>query len=329
MAVGVGRFLCVGLPIILTIAAIVSMLIATLSGVAHNRMSLFSLNTTELSFNEADIDTVIDKLLDIDTRDNSKSVNITAQDLNLAGSYDVNLWGFCWTDFDKKDRHCTDAKFDWAAKSLNTSYIENFGSPAGVKIKIPDEIEDALKAFRTVSKWTQIATIIALVALVVELVLGIFSNFSRIISCVTWLVAGIATTLTGAAAGLATAQAAVVVGAVETTAKYYGVRGEIGGRYLATIWLSFAFAMGAGLFWLFTVCCCAPDRSSPRKNKHASSSGEKLFGGANTAYAPLGNDHEMQSGLYNHNQGPSYGAPRYPDASARNDMAYEPYSHRV
>ncbi|KAI9171719.1 integral membrane [Paramyrothecium foliicola] len=330
----VGRFLCVGLPLILTIGAIVSMLIATLSGVAHNRLSLFSLDTEELSISRADIDNVADKLFDVDlpdikARQDVKSDNITAKDLQLGKSYDVNLWGYCWTDFDSGDRHCSDAEYNWASKSMNTSSIQD---PTGqIKISLPEELEGAIKAFTNVSKWTQIATVIALIALGIELIVGIFSNFSRVVSCVTWLVAGIATVLTGVAATLATVQAALVVGAVESTAKWYGVRGSINTNYLATVWISFAFAMAAGLFWLFTICCCKPDRNSGRKNKHASSSGEKLFGAPSTGYAPLGNDHEMTSGMYNNgHQAPSYSAPRYPDASApRSDMAYEPYSSRV
>lgn len=330
---GAGRFVCVALPMILTIGAIVSMLIATLSGVTHNRLYLFSLDAEDISISEANFDNVNDKFLGIDLpnrrdEDNVQKNNITAKDLNLAKTYDINLWGFCYVEFGSDERHCTKSKFDWASDSLNSTYIENLGH-FGRKLDLPDEIEGALKAFVRVSKWTQVATIVALVALGAELIVGIFSNFSRVVSCITWLIAGLATALVGVAATLATVQAAVVIGAVEATAKWYGARGAINGRYLATVWISFAFALGAGLFWLFTICCCKPEHGS-RKTKHSNSSGEKLFGPPGTGYAPIGgNSHEMTTGVYNHQQPSSYGAPRYPDASARTDMAYEPYSHRV
>lgn len=324
---GVGRFLCVGLPLILTIGAIVSMLIATLSGVAHNRLYLFSLDVEDLSISKATWDNFNDKFfnnIDIPGLEEGQASNITAKQLGLGKSYDVNLWGYCYVEFDSNERHCKKAKFDWASESLNTSYIESIAKVGD----LPDEVEGGLKAFVKLSKWTQVATIIALVALGVELVVGIFSNFSRVVSCLTWLIAGIATVLTGVAATLATAQAAVVIGAVEATEKWYKVNGAINGRYLATVWISFAFALGAGLFWLFTICCCKPEHGS-RKSKHGNSSSEKLFGPSGTGYAPLGNSHEMTPTPYNHQQPTSYGAPRYPDASARTDMAYEPYSHRV
>lgn len=325
---GVGRFLCVGLPLILTIGAIISMLIATLSGVVHNRLYLFSLDVEDLAISPADFNNINDKFFNIDIPgiEETKGTNVTAKQLGLSKSYDINLWGYCYVAFDSNDRHCTKHKFDWASESLNSSYIENLGA-AGKQLDLPDEIEGALKAFVKLSKWTQVATIVALIALGAELIIGIFSNFSRVISCITWLIAGIATVLTGVAATLATVQAAVVVGAVEATAKWYGAKGAINGQYLATIWISFAFALGAGLFWLFTICCCKPEHGS-RKSKHGNSSSEKLFGPTGTGYAPLGNSHEMTP-TYNHQQPSSYGAPRYPDASARTDMAYEPYSHRV
>jgi hypothetical protein len=323
---GAGRFLCVGMPVLLVTAAIVSMLIATLSGVAHNRLYLFSLDTENITVSHASLGNFKDRL-GIDLPGDfveGDGKNVTAKELKLAKSYDVNLFGYCWVEMESGDRHCTDAKFDWASESLNSTYIENLNKG----LDLPEEVEGALKAFVKFSKYTQVAAIVALIALGLELVVGVFSNFSRAISCITWLIAGIATTLTGVAATLATVQAAVVIGTVEATAKWYGAKGSINGRYLATVWISFAFALAAGMFWIFTICCCKPDHSS-RKSKRGSSSNEKMFG-TSAGYAPLGNSHEMQPTAYNSHQQPSaYGAPRYPDASARTDMAYEPYSHRV
>lgn len=347
---GAGRFVCVLLPVLLTVAAIVSFLIATLTGVAHNRMYLFRLDTQNLTIDQAslasfaddlgvgdDLDSITNDINDLsDTisgnsrvkrlalRQDVQTDNITAQDLGMAKQYDVSFWGYCYVDFND-DRHCTDSEMNWAANTLNDSYLEEFASVSGVSIALPDEITGPLRAFREISRWTGIAFIVALVVLGVELVIGILSNFSRAISCVTWLVGLLAIIVTGVAAALATAQAAVVVGAVEATAWRYGVEGHINTRFLATIWIGFAFTLAASLFFLFTVCCCKNER---RNRNRGGDDGEKFA--PSKSYAPLGsgNDHEMTSGtgFYNPQQAPQYGAPY---GGRTTESAYEPYSHRA
>lgn len=316
---GVGRFFCVALPFALTVGSIIFLLVGTLAGVADKSLYLFRLDTEDLTLSDASFDNIIDNL----SSRAVKTSNITAADLNLGKYYDISLWSYCATSL-KGKRTCVDPKFNWAASALNTTWIEHFGSAAGVQVDIPDEITSAIKAFNKVTKWTEIAFVVALIALAVEIVLGIFANCSTIMSCCTWIVAGIASLLVCAAAGLATATAAVVVGGVEASAKWYGVNAKINTTFLAVVWIAAAFAIGASLFWVFTICCCKPDHRSSRKNRR--SDGEKLL--PTKGYAPLGGDHEMTSGnYYNQNQSQSqYGAPR---GAPRSDLAYEPYSHRA
>ncbi|PNY24917.1 Uncharacterized protein TCAP_05143 [Tolypocladium capitatum] len=336
---GVGRFVCVALPILLTIASIVALLVATLSGVAHDSFYLFRVNVTGLSINPASLGNIANKVgAGVKIRaDNVQTSNITAGNLGLDNIYDVNLWGYCSTDKAGKV-NCTKAQFDWASTKLNTTWLENIGSAAGVKISLPKEVKDALSVFRTVTKWTEVAFIIALVALGIELFVGIFASCSRVASCLTWLIASITAVLVGAAAGLATAMATVVIGSVESTAKYYGVKGSFDTKFLAAVWIATALAIGAAFFWLFTICCCKPERrsrSSYGGNKNQSTDDEKLL--PKSGYAPLSNEHEMSGGIYNPNQQQSHFAaqpyssqpPHYPGGPGRSDLAYEPYSHRA
>jgi hypothetical protein len=363
---GAGRFACVLLPIILTVAAIVSLLVATLAGVAHNRMFLFSLDTEDLTIdpitvqslaNDAGIpseddirnglndltnaageqidsatDTVSGAAEDatdaitgvterghVEVRQTELTANITARDLDMAREYDVTLWGFCYVPFGSDDRHCTDAELNWAGSWLNDTALESINSTSGYTIYLPDEITGPLRAYREMARWTAVAFIIALVCLGVQLVIGIMSNFSRIISCVTWLFGLLSIVLVGVAASMATAQAAIVVGIVEATAFRYGVQGSINTDFLAAIWIGFAFTLVANTFWLFTVCCC---KNNERKSKRDSGSREKW--GSSNAYKPLGgaNDHEMTNsrGFYN---------PQHAYASqATRTGAYEPYSQQ-
>jgi hypothetical protein len=341
---GVGRFFCVLLPFALTVGSIIFLLVGALAGVADKSLYIFRVDVENLSINPADVDNIVDNLnLDefkIDTRDVPQLLtraedgapikdNITAKMLGLDKYYDINLWGFCKIDKDGK-RKCEDPEFDWASKSLNTSTL--VGTNKNIAIELPKEIQSALKAFRTATKWTQVVYIAAFIALAAEIVLGIFANCSRIMSCLTWVVAGLASTLVIAAVVLSGVLAGTVVGAVEASARFYGVQGHINGRFFACVAISAAFAVGAGLFWMFTICCCKPESRSDKK-KNRRSDGEKLLSGAGNkhgSYAPLSDDHEMQTGYYNHNQGQSqYGAPRYPAGTARSDLAYEPYSHRA
>lgn len=325
---GVGRFLCVAMPFALTVGAIIFLLVGTLAGVADKNMYVFRVDVENLSIDPVNVDNIVENFgIDVLKRE-AKSENITAANLGLGKVYDISLWGYCYVDQDDK-RHCTKPKFDWANEALNETTIEDFGKAAGTEIDIPDELADALEIFAKVVKWTEVVFIAALLSLAIELVLGIFANCSRIMSCCTWIISGIAALLTIGAAGAATGMALTVVGAVEGTAKWYGVRAEMLPNYLAVIWIAAGLAVAASLFWVFTICCCAPSSGSRKSKKNRRSDAEKLLPGGNKGYAPLEGDHEMTTGYYNQNQSASqYGAPRAGGAP-RADLAYEPYSHRA
>ncbi|KAJ3480167.1 hypothetical protein NLG97_g8135 [Lecanicillium saksenae] len=309
----VGRVFCVALPLVLTIASLAALLYATLAGVAHHNTFMFKVDTRNLTLDRQGLEDIAkgagvdvgsigkDLGIDIDGLLDKATggQNVTAKELNLDYIFEVDLWGFCYTKDNK--RECTKAQFDWASHTLNDTYLTNFGAQAGVKLLV-----------------------------------GILASCSRVVSCFTWLIACITTIIVFAAAGLATGTSAAVVGAVEATAKVYGVRGGIQTSFLAAIWIAAAFALGANLFWVFTICCCKPDHSRARGARHRDSygDGEKLI--PSRGYAPLGTEHEMtgfqqqsqhagynNSGFYN--QQPA----RYPAGNGRSDLAYEPYSHRA
>lgn len=344
-----GRFACVALPIILTIAAIIAFMVATLSGIAHNSLYIFTINLEDLNFDSIDIGDIAGDLgIDIGKRDvpevEARQGDGIASTLNFGNKYEITLWGYCEIrdkrGEDGTEKKCIDGEYNWASKHLNTSFINDLAGVAGESIKIPDEIDTALSIFKTVTRYTEIAFIVALAVLGLELFLGIFASCTRVISCLVWLIGIAAIILCVVAAGLATAMGAVVVGAVEATAKQYGVRGSINTQFLIAIWLGAAFAIAASLFWLFTICCCKPEHGR-NKNKH-SDDNEKLM--PTGGYYPVGgtgmNDHEMSSGTgagaggYHNQFQPGYGqeyshAPSYYSGTAgRSEAGYEPYSHR-
>lgn len=208
--------------------------------------------------------------------------------------------------------------FDWADTYLNTTSITTIGSAAGVNVTFPSTITNSLTAFKAVVKWTEVVFIIALIALGLELVLGAFTYCSRAISCVTYLLSGVASAAVIAAASLVTASSVIVIGAVESTAKFYGVTGSINTGFLACVWISAAFAMAASFFWIFTVCCCKREHHA----KHRSGrDDEKPFLAPAGSYVPI-----HDNNVHGYNQ-PQYGVPRHQANGPRSNLAYEPYSH--
>lgn len=324
-----GRFVCVLVPFLLTLAALIALLVGGLAGIADKGLYMFQVNVTDLSLSPLSVSKILDgtgvkvpNLNEIDFSNLGKrqaqTTNITATDLGLFDVYDVNVWNYCYTKQDGT-RDCTKPAFNWAANALNvtTSDFNSMLTSTGLNVSLPKEITDAVKAFGTVSKWTQVVFIIAYVALGVELFFGLFANCSRAFSCVTWLISAVATVATGAAAGLATATSVVVVGAVKGSANIYGVDAKFNTRFLVTVWLAVAFALGAGLFWMFTICCCKPDHSS-RRSRHAD--GEKFIPSSGPGYQRLSEPNGYQSGYAQQYPRQSYG----PQSHAG---AYEPYSH--
>ncbi|KAK8103934.1 uncharacterized protein PG998_010967 [Apiospora kogelbergensis] len=335
--VSVGRVFCVALPFLLVVASIICLLIAGLTGVTSTDLYLFRVNTTGLSINPVTAKNLLDKAQkssrDVDatvhqlTKDQAApagvdpaallSNNITAADLGLADLYDINLWGYCRTGQNDK-RNCTKAQFDWAETYLNTSTLTTVGTAAGVKVELPKELVSSLNAFKSVTKWTEIVYVIAMIALGVELFFALFTSCSRAVSCLTWVIAGIASLAVCAYAALMTAMSVVVVGAVEATAKWYGVKGNVNTSFLAVTWLGAAFALAASMFWVFTICCCKPESRS-RSHRRSGSDQEKFI--PNGSYAPL---HDNR-GSYGQPQQP-YGMPPHQSGGIRHhDMAYEPY----
>ncbi|EGS18719.1 uncharacterized protein CTHT_0053270 [Thermochaetoides thermophila DSM 1495] len=367
-----GRFLCIALPFLLTLASLISMLVAGLAGVADKKLYMFRINTTDLEISPLNVQNILNQAgvnipnnvnldninipnnvnldninipnvkIDIDKRQ-SQSKNITAADLGLHNLYDISIFTYCYTD-QSGDRHCPKPAFNWARSALNTTPgdFNSLITTTGLNVTLPEEITSAIRVFTTVSRWTQYIYIAAIGALVVELFFGLFANCSRAMSCVTFLVAGVAAVLVGTAAAMATATAATVVGAVEASAKYYGVDSKINTRFLSAVWFAFTFAAAAALFWCFTICCCKPDRyksagggvrhrdesASEKFIPLASGAGASAKGYQRLSEASLGEN--GNTGYYGAG-GYSAGYPRqYPEPvayGAQRESAYEPYSH--
>jgi hypothetical protein len=312
-----------------------------LAGVTNHNLDMFEVNTKNLSISSnslANLENLITKRADHfsgmtnDALSNANSaatagVNFTAADLGLADTYKVSLFNYCYQS--GTNTTCTKAKFDWASSALNTTAIQKLASTTtGVTVTLPKELTTSLHTFTVVSKWTEVVYIIAFVTCAVELFVGLFGFCSRIGSCCTFLISGISTVAIVAASIMATIQSSIVVGAIDSVAKAYGVHSSINTSFLATTWLAAAFSIGGGLFWMFSMCCCAADHHKHSNRRSRAGDTEKLI--PTGAYQRVGEpDHfhpyaGQQQGVYAPQQ--QFGVPSH-NKPVRGNDAYEPYAH--
>ena len=341
---GVGRFACVILPFGLTLASLICILIAMLAGITNKNLDMFDVDTKNMSISTNDLANLEHLTKRMAEPGNPLSylteaaqgpattlaehyasgTNLTAKDLGLADSYKVSLWNYCSVTGSTKN--CTKAKFDWATAATNITLLESVANAATgtSNTTLPKTLADSLKTFAVVTKWTEVVYIIAIILAAVNLFLGIFAFFSRVGSCVTWLISGLSTTAVIAASLMATVESSIVVGAVKSTAKAYNVHASLNTSFLATTWLAVAFSIGAGLFWAFSICCCANDHH--KNNRKSLGDHEKLIPGGSAGYQRVDDAHHFnngqQTGVFN-----TGGVPLRNVQPQRGGGAYEPYSH--
>lgn len=318
---GLRRSVGVLLPFALAIAATIFVLVPALAGVTDKSLYVFKLNFENLSISPvSDLIDHLDTRSDIGSKNNryirAKTVdkNITAGLLGLEKTYDITLWGYCHTD-KESNRECSKPVFNWVKRNISMNSFKSVDED--IEVKLPKEINKAIETFGSLTKAAEVATIVALLELAIQIALGVFAICSRELTCWTWMISGFASAFTLAAAILSTIMASFAVGAVETTAKLYGVRAEINTVFLAIIWIGATFAIAANLLWILPTLCCAP------KQRDSEDSKSLLTGSRHGAYVPVHDDHEMY-GMY-------HGGGLAPSSSERTraDHAYEPYSHHV
>ncbi len=322
----VGRFVCVGMPFALTVASLLCILIVALTGVTNNGLFLFKVDTKNLSVSASDLTGLHTRGSPVDLSGSAipgaaaaaASVNITAADLGLFDAYTVSLWNYCYVVGTVTT--CMPAKFNWAANATNmTTTLTTLAAQNGATFS-DSTLINAVNTFANIIKWTEIVYIVAGGLAAVELIIGLFAFCSRVGSCCTFLVSGFSTAAVIAAAALSTITAAVVVGAVSALEKF-GVSASFNTAFLAISWLAVVFSLAGSLFWLFTICCCAPDRHE-RRDKHRSRAGdEKPYGGyqrVNDPFVPAHGHGALQG------QELGYIPPTTQPGKAQR---YEPYSH--
>ncbi|KAH7389226.1 SUR7/PalI family-domain-containing protein [Cadophora sp. MPI-SDFR-AT-0126] len=341
---GAGRFVCVAVPYGLTFASLICLLIVIFAGITDKSLDLFEIKTQNLSISSFSLENLADLAKRAPFPSDSLSAltvaglspnadgssNITASDLSLADSYRVTLWNYCATT--GSNTTCTKPGFSWA-EILNASFIEATASSlTGTTVSLPSELKTALETFKVISKFTQMSYVMAVFSCLIEMIIGIFGFCSRFGSCATFMNSFMTVLSLIIASVLATVQACLVTAAVKASVRSYGVSGSLNTAFLATTWLSVAFGIAAGIFWLVTICCCGSNHLGKSKRRGVDDHEKFILTGS---YQPVGNNTYYDNGyasqqhnIHNPRQNPQDDVPmqNFKPVTRAGNGAYEPYS---
>jgi hypothetical protein len=210
--------------------------------------------------------------------------------MKLKDFYTVALWNYCSGTKDSKTHALI---FDYCGKPQASYWFNplqvwglNETGGAGLAGEFPKQVKTAMKTYQTVAKWMFVAYVAAFVTTVVEFIVGIFAVLSRwgsfvttVISCVSLshpsiVIANLqskdlthsqaSSILILLASITSTALYAALAGSFNSALKSFGIRGSLGRPMLSATWLAVAFSWGAGLFWLFSTCCCSGKSNTKR-----------------------------------------------------------------
>ena len=126
----------------------------------------------------------------VSNADLDSAMNDAASQMNLKDFYTVGVWGYCSGNVTSNQ-----FKTDFCSKPKAAFYFNPFEvwgmEDSGVEGALPSGLNKALNTYKSVSKWMFVAYIVAFIATILELVVGLFAICSRWGSCVTSLVAGV------------------------------------------------------------------------------------------------------------------------------------------
>ena len=319
-----GRFACIFTPMAMTIFSLVCLIIVGTGGTnkdssVANGLYFFRANTSDIN-----VSPTIQQTLDLP--DNAltdalfnQTTDVVTKALGIQDFYHVALWNYCSGNYTKNATggweedvtYCSDRKKEFWFNpvdvwNLNNTVTDQFFSTA---------LKDGLKAYKTVAKWMYVAYVVAIIATAAEILVGITALFSRVGSLATTIVSTISSIFVIGFALTATILYASLTGAFNTALKDYHIHGSMGKTIYVWAWLAVASSWAAGLFWLFSSCCCSgrSDRiKGYNQDKHSGTQYQRMpspmppyqpnyqsqehgvalnnMGGKNTAYEPFRHD---------------------------------------
>ena len=306
-------------------------------------MYFFRANTTDINIDPDDLhldlpdNQLTDKIMDIAT-DGAKKA------LNVKDFYHIHLWNYCDGDFtddhsshkaSDEVTHCSERKNQFWFDPVEVWHLNN----TKIDKLFSKELRTGLKTYKTVTKWMFICYVTALIATIVEILVGFLALFSRIGSVLTTVVSIVSSVFIVGFALTATILYSTLAGTFNSALNKYNIRGSLGKNIYVTTWLGVAFSVAAGLFWLLSACCCSgrsekikgydePSSSGVAKHGKGGAFGKVggLFGGKkkNYQYERMGSPFEGGLGYGQQQRGHQMGDL---GQQGQRGTAYEPFRH--
>ncbi len=258
-----GRFACIFTPMALTIASLVCLIIVGLGGTnkdnaSFNNLYFFRANTSHIDVTPSDLNLPSNPLTDGILNDTTSAATSA---LGVKNFYHVGLWNYCSGDFTKDNNGGMTDHVTFCSPHQNEFWfnpVEVWGlNNTGIDKLFSKELRDGLNTYKTAAKWMFIAYIVALISTIVEILVGFLALFSRLGSLATTIVSTISSFFVIAFALTSTILYATLTGTFNNALKKYNIHGNLGHSVYVDVWLAVAFSFGAGLFWLFSSCCCS------------------------------------------------------------------------
>ena len=278
-----GRFVCVFIPMLLTIASLVFQIMVGLGGTNANNSYLSNIyfiqaNTTAAAQNSS--------LNHMPANANTPAVDKAADGtIILQNFYAIGLWGYCAGNGTNTTASilsvgqsasaisfCTPKQLHfWFDPStvwgINGTSSDLFNNTFGDQFYGAD-LNKALDYYgNTASKWISTLYIIAVVATAVEILVGIGGLFSRLGSVFTTIASLITGAFLWSFTILATAVYAGLATSFNVALNKEGMTFSLGRTMFIYMWLAVACSLVSGIFWAFSACCCSGRSREPVYNK--------------------------------------------------------------
>jgi hypothetical protein len=215
-----GRVACIFTPFALSIATLVCLILVFLGGMSEHNNTLGNLYFFKVSGLETtlrqhtdsyllqadlsnfanatqnDLLSIInprDTISGIDTRDTSVNSELNTllvdaqKTLKIQDYYTVYLWNYCSWNGNDKYSFCSPRKAEFWFNPVEVWGLNGTNAES----LLPKELKDGLNTYKDVAKYMFIVYVIALVATIVELLIGISAMFSRWGSFVTTFFAAV------------------------------------------------------------------------------------------------------------------------------------------
>ncbi|MCJ1276401.1 hypothetical protein MMC21_004206 [Puttea exsequens] len=338
-----GRFACIFTPMALTIASLVCLIIVGLGGTNKNNSSFNNLYFFRANTSDINVDPSLINLPSNDITD--KLGNITGGTvkaaLDIKDFYHVHLWNYCDGDFGTNSTGGVSESVTYCSPHTNEFWFNPVSvwglNNTGVDQFFSKELRAGLATYKTVTKWMFIAYIVALISTIAEILVGFLALFSRLGSVATTIVSTISSLFVVGFALTSTILYATLASTFNSALKKYSIHGSLGHSIYVAIWLAVAFSWAAGLFWLFSSCCCSG--RSDRIKGYGDEPGRRRMRHRDAPYQYERVESPIRGGLgYGTPQQKFQGGPGFQAPNAHHAMplgnvgqqrgtAYEPFRH--